>query len=97
MRLLTNYMSRKWANYGKRSPVEAERGLLGAIISRAVMDAEGAKITYDYYRIKFSYQEDAVNWLTSDSTEPWSFSWCCVHLGFCPKYMQRKIREIIHT
>lgn len=59
-----------------------EKALLVAIVARAIADLEltdpGSRTT-------------ARAWLNSTSTRPWSYRWCCEHLGICADTVLRAI------
>lgn len=69
---------------GKAFPLTGERGLLGAILARAVYDALGSRTGNQCHKDDCPEQTDAITWLFSNNRGRWSFLWVCAHLGFSP-------------
>lgn len=64
-----------------------ERNLLCAVIVQAFEDATRKLRSTQNSSDKARWKEDALRWLASSSTEPWSFRRCCVHLDVDPSYL----------
>lgn len=69
------------------------RELLVAILSRALQDV----MYYDNPSrlIRAAHTADALNWIASDSQEPFSCHWICEHLGFDHNKLIKGVRNIL--
>ena len=102
-------VARRDANIAKFGVMlERERGLLLAILERAINDALGLVACGTYSQIgRLETIAEAREWLglqigggNMDELEPFSFPWVCDHLELCPKkvikWMLKEQKRLLH-
>lgn len=83
---------------GNEVPLTGELGLLGAILDRAIKDAQGFKMRHD---VDDQAQLDALEWLADaeeddyEPPEPWSCRWILEQVDW-PDCYRRRIMLVVH-